>query len=495
MISLLLLLTNSPALTRDSSTCDPSSGIDILDSIDETTFTKKYAERRPFLLRGSLSVNWWKKQRDWSLVGLGDFGQSEVSVGCDSLQVTSVTDWSRHRTALETALDLIAFNRTIATFNCTRPTVFDRGLFRLPSLHGILINHLDIQPKWFWAGRERYLEDLDALVMIGANDSGTPFHAHHCAYNLLLSGNKTWFLSAADDPPIDTQQQPMSVWARNTFPSLSAPSQPLSFVQRQGDLVYVPAGYRHATLCSGTNVAVSIQVHPKHYANSPTLTSKAMRSHQRAVELNPTHSSSFHKLGEMHVRSSRWQEAQHCYESHIALRPTHAHAHSDLGLVQMQLKQLPQAAAAFSRAQEIDPGSFVANFGVAETARLRHDFDAAAVNFGKAVSTYDAESNDANDKRAMLQMSYKNLCQLLFVKGRFKEAAKTGKTALKVFPSDEKLTVVWAMAAIKQLAKTKSKKKVRNAQNKVRNALSVHPQSLHLRGLLAEVMRLASEFG
>ena len=83
----------------------------------------------------------------------------------------------------------------------------------------------------------------------GAAGSGSGFHYHNAAYNLLFFGVKEWMLTPprhAGISDLDSLEWP------------DAPSQahlpkglPLRFTQRPGDLVIVPSQWGHSTLSHG----------------------------------------------------------------------------------------------------------------------------------------------------------------------------------------------------------------------------------------------------
>ena len=83
----------------------------------------------------------------------------------------------------------------------------------------------------------------------GVEGSGSGFHYHNNAYNLLFFGTKEWMLtptrySGLSD--LDSSEWPDSDSARALPAGL-----PLRFRQRAGDLVLVPSQWGHSTLSSG----------------------------------------------------------------------------------------------------------------------------------------------------------------------------------------------------------------------------------------------------
>jgi hypothetical protein len=453
----------------------PKCDFDVVQKMNATTFARRYREKRPFLLRGGAKL--WAEKRDWSLDGLqGDFGEQPVAVGCDSDQVTSVGAWSERT---------MPFKDALGDSGCKRATVFDRSLFRKTGLR-TLATTADLHPEWFFAGREQFYQDIDALLMIGAQSSGTPFHAHHCAYNLLFEGNKTWFAHGPEQPAVDTNMRSMSDWANK-----SSSAGLLTCVQESMDLVYMPAGWKHATLCTGVNIGVSLQVHPKH--DRERLSTLQLKSYQQAAALNPTHSTAWQRLGVLHMEGGRWKEGIESYRKHIAINPTHVRALVELGASVLQGGRGGAAAARnlFEKAISLEPQNFLAHYGMADLGIRTKDFDAAMKSFETSLSAPVVSKLPVH--RTMVRTSYAQLCRLYFLRKNLKKAINTAcREALVQFPADEALTfccvsAMRARAKKKQgRGKTTEKKglKLREKGNVLLSAaLALHPESTRLRSL------------
>ena len=90
---------------------------------------------------------------------------------------------------------------------------------------------------------------------LGGEGTGAPLHYHGNAVNLLAHGRKRWFLL----PPANAMfsRRPAARWLDKEYPALAASAAPpLELVQEGGDVLFVPAGWAHATL----NVEVSVGV-------------------------------------------------------------------------------------------------------------------------------------------------------------------------------------------------------------------------------------------
>ena len=131
------------------------------------------------------------------------------------------------------------------------------------------------------AAAARELARERRYVLAGPAGAGTRFHVDPDgtdAWNLLLSGRKTWaFYPPAAAPPPRARFAPRlvtrasTVWttephARAWFADPAADAVVLA--QNEGDLVYVPAGFWHATLCDAASVAVTQNVAGRHNAKA-----------------------------------------------------------------------------------------------------------------------------------------------------------------------------------------------------------------------------------
>jgi hypothetical protein len=82
---------------------------------------------------------------------------------------------------------------------------------------------------------------LHGTVSIGAPEAGLNLHRHSASWLALLNGEKAWcFLNPAHAPP-DMPPQPEFHWCLKERTGVTV------CLQTPGDIIYVPAGYWHAT--------------------------------------------------------------------------------------------------------------------------------------------------------------------------------------------------------------------------------------------------------
>eukprot|EP01050_Picozoa_sp_SAG11_P010631 SAG11_NODE_1075_length_5967_cov_7.848841_4_plen_375_part_00 len=101
------------------------------------------------------------------------------------------------------------------------------------------------------------------FLSAGSAGAGVSFHQHNQGFNLLLSGQKRWFLYPATTlpkPSYPDSHVSILDWARELLPTLEPGSRPFEVVQQAGEVLYIPDGWFHATLCLENTVAVASQL-------------------------------------------------------------------------------------------------------------------------------------------------------------------------------------------------------------------------------------------
>ena len=90
---------------------------------------------------------------------------------------------------------------------------------------------------------------------LGPAGSGAPPHYHKHAWNALAYGRKRWFLW----PPAAAMYSSMPIrrWLEEVLPGLPPHLAPLEVTQEAGDVIFVPAGWGHATLNLAASVGLS----------------------------------------------------------------------------------------------------------------------------------------------------------------------------------------------------------------------------------------------
>merc|ERR1711871_203014 len=99
---------------------------------------------------------------------------------------------------------------------------------------------------------------------LGSALSGAPPHLHTSAWNQLVYGKKRWFLWAPHHTFLSNK--PALVWYKREFPKLMARGRndpmsiPLQCNQYPNDIMFLPSGWGHSTLCLGDCLGYSSEV-------------------------------------------------------------------------------------------------------------------------------------------------------------------------------------------------------------------------------------------
>ena len=101
------------------------------------------------------------------------------------------------------------------------------------------------------------------LLSLGPSRAGLPLHAHGETWLGVAHGAKRWFAYAPGDGPAreTTKRLHPLASARSWYRAVYADAghRPLTCLQRAGDALYLPAGWKHATLNVGETVAAGEQ--------------------------------------------------------------------------------------------------------------------------------------------------------------------------------------------------------------------------------------------
>ena len=135
--------------------------------------------------------------------------------------------------------------------------------------------------------------DPTAILSVGPSRSGLPAHSHGPTWLAVAHGAKRWFVSRPGEPLgllADQQQNQLHplLSARAVY-ELGAYADAMTCLQLPGDIVYLPAGFKHATLNVAETVAVGLQ------ASSPV--DARLRAAKRVLRRSPQDLMALHDLG------------------------------------------------------------------------------------------------------------------------------------------------------------------------------------------------------
>ena len=266
------------AVELESSLCDIEERYDIPTPEE---FRNKYILlNRPVVIRAALQQAGYNASTRWSLAEmLRQHGQKPVAVG-------DIPYWKLFNTN-GSVLTLLNFLRSFPSSSlgseapkgtpdyafssdpCT--TWLDCDLTMLPSfvrdIPGQNIEQLGAkQPSsgdLVFADSARTTQ-VNKQFYLGGPRTGAPFHFHYDAVNVLAFGEKRWFLQ----PPAHAEYsiEPPLDWLQRRVHPLEREGELLECVQRDGDVIFVPASWGHATLNVEASIGVAFELRFDHAA-------------------------------------------------------------------------------------------------------------------------------------------------------------------------------------------------------------------------------------
>jgi len=128
------------------------------------------------------------------------------------------------------------------------------------------------------------------------------------------------------------------------------------------------------------------------------LTQRASDTYARALELNPHHEDVLYYYGSMRLDLGDFAGAARAWNTLVAINPSSARAHSELGLLYSCLDaaapfQLDSAQTHLERAHEINREETGPLLRLGEVALLRGDLDGAKRNFQKVLVTHAGDAS------------------------------------------------------------------------------------------------------
>jgi uncharacterized cupin superfamily protein len=244
---------------KEQRTC----GIDVINAavLDEITFSKKYYNKKPLLIRGGASN--WAAQVKWTKQFLKNHGVINAIDGVveDLLkQLGRVEPPKTMPRGRNEPLNYL-FRRLDQKKGTIK--VIWANEAHVPSYN--ILNDISPVPQWFkWNRASEYADDVPSVehfLSIGGEGTGLSFHRHDNAWNGLVWGTKQWLLYQSEDEKhhtfLETWNGTRQDFLNDIWPSLPQNQRPLQCYQEKGDLIYIPNGTTHAVWNKGETVAVS----------------------------------------------------------------------------------------------------------------------------------------------------------------------------------------------------------------------------------------------
>jgi type IV pilus biogenesis/stability protein PilW len=152
---------------------------------------------------------------------------------------------------------------------------------------------------------------------------------------------------------------------------------------------------------------------------------QAIESIEKAIAIAPTYADAHNNLGNIYNKAGQPEKAVDAYRRAIELSPGNVAAHNNLGTVLKDLDRFEEAAEQFAKAIELMPDNaeLYRNFG--NVFRKQGKFGEAAQAYRKAINLRPYRSDD-----------YENLCHVLYLQGLVEEALPTIRQWLEHDPTN-----------------------------------------------------------
>ena len=235
------------------------------DQIVDILLREYIAEGRPVLLKNAAASLGLPSLTSLTMEQLLlRFGGSKVSTTKASVVAIQQAELHEYPMTMSAQSTLVDFHSTFMTdetkdtvSDCDPPYVFgtlDDGsidlLFDRRNKEQNGFNASNLLGKWTSAlhetGRFRTETRHSALFYVGGALSGTYFHSHPNALNVLINGSKRWWLVPPNVLFGPDSVSSMVDWYTKYKSTL--PFTPLECTQRSGDIFFVPTEWHHATM-------------------------------------------------------------------------------------------------------------------------------------------------------------------------------------------------------------------------------------------------------
>jgi tetratricopeptide (TPR) repeat protein/predicted Ser/Thr protein kinase len=152
-------------------------------------------------------------------------------------------------------------------------------------------------------------------------------------------------------------------------------------------------------------------------------TTEAVEELRRVQALRPNHVDAPRLLGVMLAGQGRIDDAIAEFDKAIALRPGYVENYSQLGVALLAAHRYPEAEAAFRRVTELAPESARGYQQLGTLYQTTGDLPSALLNYRASVT------------RSPYAPAYSNIGSILYMEGRYSEAADAYRQAISLAPS------------------------------------------------------------
>ena len=234
-------------------------------------FAREYLdEGKPVILQGPGHWQPGAAAERWTRHGLlRHYGQRLVEV-LPSSQIVPHQRWGSDGLEMNFSMTLREYvAATTGAGSESGQGAADDPLYLFSAQQGLAGIAPDLRPPPLFAAGSALMEAFEwnhtaqtehAIFFVGPTHSSTWFHQHHDAYNALVFGRKRWFL-LPPDAIYGTYTASVLGWLERDRAGL--PVAPLECIQQAGEVLFVPAGWHHATLNLADSVGLAVELGPR----------------------------------------------------------------------------------------------------------------------------------------------------------------------------------------------------------------------------------------
>jgi len=196
-------------------------------------------------LRGHDSAAWRRFAETTSAPSLSGFDHLKVELSTANsytgrvMRQSTVAEYAKASPSQSSSEELLG-NETFYLFGNHHGTAWDSFLSHYPSI----MSRLPCLPR---------LDSVTLSFGAAARGTGVPWHFHGPGFLDVLLGGKTWFLHSPDtDPPPFDPNQTTLFWVEHVYREHQTHQGSISEILEctlfEGDVIYFPPSWRHATL-------------------------------------------------------------------------------------------------------------------------------------------------------------------------------------------------------------------------------------------------------
>lgn len=232
----------------DRATITPEGGRCEIERVEASQLTPEkfkqdYLEQRPVIIRGATAHTLFSRMTE-KRVMLYCFGDFDVT-----LSTANKNSYDKYEASLRHYVSKMIGPQTLNASGAATKYFFGDNRH---NEWQALFQHYAAPSQYIWS-------HVSLSFGIGGSGSGVPFHTHGAVFADVMHGEKRWFLQAPGPEPRFDPDESSLRWMALVLPtySNSERAQIMDCVVSQGEFMYIPSHWHHATLNIGETVFMS----------------------------------------------------------------------------------------------------------------------------------------------------------------------------------------------------------------------------------------------